>query len=88
MNLNKLARQLRREAMANPKKAAVLGLLLLVALYFWGPLVWGRVAGDGASEKPPAAEANGEDNPQTSAQIPATQPQPPSPEKTRHSSCL
>jgi hypothetical protein len=25
---------------ANPKKAAALGLMIVVALYFWGPLVW------------------------------------------------
>jgi len=25
---------------ANPKKAALLGLMVVVALYFWGPLVW------------------------------------------------
>ena len=49
MSLNRLARQLRREAKANPKKAAVLGLLGLVAVYFWGPLVWGWCV---ASEKP------------------------------------
>ncbi|MHB1036963.1 MAG: hypothetical protein ACYC35_19945 [Pirellulales bacterium] len=40
MNLKQLSRQLRRELTANPKKAAVLGLLMVVALYFWGPLVW------------------------------------------------
>jgi hypothetical protein len=39
--MNKLARRLRREAMANPKKALILAGLSLVALYFWGPLVWG-----------------------------------------------
>jgi len=36
--LEKLAKQLRRDLAANPKKAAVLGLMVLVALYFWGPL--------------------------------------------------
>jgi hypothetical protein len=40
VNLEKLARQLRRDLAANPKKAAALGLMVLVALYFWGPLVW------------------------------------------------
>jgi len=30
---------LRREATANPKKAAILGLMALVAIYFWAPLV-------------------------------------------------
>ncbi len=45
--LNKLTKQLRREVTANPKKAAVLGLLAAVALWFWAPLVWGWVASDG-----------------------------------------
>ena len=41
VNLDKLAKQLRRDLAANPKKAAALGLMVAVALYFWGPLVWG-----------------------------------------------
>ena len=41
MNLDKLAKQLRRDLAANPKKAAALGLMVAVALYCWGPLVWG-----------------------------------------------
>jgi hypothetical protein len=40
VNLEKLAKQLRRDLAANPKKAAALGLMVVVALYFWGPLVW------------------------------------------------
>ncbi len=40
MNLEKLTKQLRRDVAANPKKAALLGLMVVVALYFWGPLVW------------------------------------------------
>jgi hypothetical protein len=40
VNLDKLAKQLRRDMAANPKKAAALGLMVLVALYFWGPLAW------------------------------------------------
>ena len=44
MNYQRLIRQLRREAVGNPKKAAILGLLALVALWFWAPLVWGWVA--------------------------------------------
>lgn len=57
MSLNKLARQLRREAMANPKKAAILAVLVLVAGYFWGPLVWGWVAPEQAAGQPPKAKA-------------------------------
>jgi hypothetical protein len=40
VSLDKLASQLRRDIAANPKKAAALGLMLVVALYCWGPLVW------------------------------------------------
>lgn len=39
MKLSKIAKQLRREALANPKKAGFLGLLAVVAIYFWAPLV-------------------------------------------------
>lgn len=48
VNIDKIARQLRREATANPKKAAFLGVAALVALYFWMPLIWGWI---GKSEK-------------------------------------
>jgi hypothetical protein len=40
VNLEKLVKRLRREATANPKKVVVLGVLVMVALYFWAPLVW------------------------------------------------
>ncbi len=33
---------------ANPKKAAALGLMVLVALYFWGPLLWKLAASSGS----------------------------------------
>lgn len=39
MSLQRIAKQLRREVQSNPGKAAVLGLLLLVGLYAWTPLV-------------------------------------------------
>lgn len=48
MKLDKLGKKLRREATANPKKAAFLGLATLVAAYFWAPLVWGWI---GKSDK-------------------------------------
>ena len=46
MSLDKLVKQLRRDMAANPKKAAALGLMVLVALYFWGPLIVKWVASD------------------------------------------
>jgi len=45
MNWQKLQKQIVREATANPKKAACLGLLCVVCLYFWAPLVWGWIEG-------------------------------------------
>jgi hypothetical protein len=39
VKLDKLATQLRREALAHPKQAAVLGLVAVVAVYFWFPLI-------------------------------------------------
>jgi hypothetical protein len=39
MNLSAFLNALKSEAKRSPKKAAVLGLLLIVAGYFWGPLV-------------------------------------------------
>ncbi|MEX2175605.1 MAG: hypothetical protein WD872_14675 [Pirellulaceae bacterium] len=56
MKLDKLARQIRRDMLASPKKAAALSLMILVALYFWAPMVWGWIApGQGAAENAVAA---------------------------------
>jgi len=53
VRLDKLVKRVRREAAANPKKAAVLGILVLLGLYFWGPLVKGWfVKNDPASKVP------------------------------------
>ncbi|MEN6450447.1 MAG: type 4a pilus biogenesis protein PilO [Thermoguttaceae bacterium] len=54
VNMEKFAKRLRREFAANPKKAAVLVLVTLVALYFWAPLVAGWL---GKREKPASAAA-------------------------------
>jgi hypothetical protein len=53
VNLGRLAKTIRREAKANPKKAAILGLLLVVAIYFWAPLVAGWCS-KGSAESPVA----------------------------------
>jgi len=44
VKLDKLARQIRRDIVASPKKAAALGLMLVVALYFWAPMVWNWIS--------------------------------------------
>jgi hypothetical protein len=46
VKLDKLVKQLRRDATANPKKTALLGVMALVALYFWGPLLWKGVVAE------------------------------------------
>jgi hypothetical protein len=51
VSVDKLTSQLRRDLAANPKKAAVLGLMVLVALYFWGPLVLKFVQAGGTKQK-------------------------------------
>jgi hypothetical protein len=50
--VNKLVKRLRREVLANPKKGALLGLMVLVGVYFWAPLVAGWLG-----DKPPQATA-------------------------------
>ncbi len=45
MKLGKQLAALRRELTANPKKAAVLVLLLAAAAWFWGPIVWRKFGG-------------------------------------------
>jgi hypothetical protein len=81
VRLDKLAKRLRREAVAYPKKAAVLGLLVLVALYYWGPLVWRRASRGRSSGKPPASEANADLQPEAWADTASAQPQTPPPHK-------
>jgi len=43
VNLGKLTKRLRRDITANPMKAGLLGLMVLVACYFWAPLIRGAV---------------------------------------------
>ncbi len=50
---SKLVRQLRRELTANPKKAGILALVLVLALWMWAPLV---LKWTGA-KKPPSSDA-------------------------------
>jgi hypothetical protein len=51
VKLDKLARQFRRDLAANPKKAAALGVMVAVALYCWGPLLWGWAASGRGDEQ-------------------------------------
>jgi hypothetical protein len=64
VKLDKLARQLRRDISASPKKAAALGLMLVVAIYFWAPMVWGWIKpGSGKAQASSAGDVILEDDP-------------------------
>jgi hypothetical protein len=76
MAKSNLARKLTKELTRNPKKTAVLGLLALVAIWFWAPLAWkwmapasdpAVVAGESAATSAPVV---------TPASVPATRPEP------------
>lgn len=49
MKPGSLWKKLKREAKANPGKAVILGIVAVVALYFWVPLVWGWVGKSNAN---------------------------------------
>ncbi|MGC3971074.1 MAG: hypothetical protein QM775_28185 [Pirellulales bacterium] len=50
-----LAKQLKRDLTANPKKAGMLGVLCLVCAWFWGPLVFPKDSNNAKTAKPTAA---------------------------------
>ena len=58
MKLGKLSKRLRKELFANPKQAAVLGVVCLVAIWFWMPLLWKSSARKPATTKTIAAGSN------------------------------
>jgi hypothetical protein len=62
VNPGKLGKKLRREAVANPKKAAFLGLAALLAVYFWMPLVRGWIGKDEKNAVEVAAKPNAVQN--------------------------
>jgi len=72
---------MRREVLANPKKAAILGLLALVALYYWAPLVRGWIAPEQASAELAVAEADAELAPGAPADSAPAGTSTPAPEK-------
>ena len=72
MNLVKLGKKLRREAAASPKKAILLGLAAVVAIYFWMPLVWGWIGKSDSNVATTAAPAGA--TPMVAATGPAAAP--------------
>ena len=67
MSPSRINRQLRREITSHPGKAAILGLLFLVALWFWVPLVWGWVDEDQPAAKPTAVAQTDNSAPKAAA---------------------
>jgi hypothetical protein len=63
VNLDKLTKKLSRDLTANPKKAGLLGLMVLVALYFWAPLLKGAVLGKGGASTSQTAQVILTDDP-------------------------
>lgn len=75
MDIGKLGKAARKELTRNPKKAAILGLLCLVALYFWGPLVWSWLPVEkSAAEPEPKVVAQGGQSQQPTAQVTPDKP--------------
>ncbi len=79
MNAQRFVRQLRREVKTNPKRAALLAVLVAVGIYFWAPLVAGWVMPDDktvlAAPKKPAAStspatSNSQNKPNSQAPTP------------------
>ena len=54
---NNLVKRLRREITASPKKAAVLGISFVIAIWFWAPLI-GKWIGVKSSEEAAVAPAS------------------------------
>lgn len=55
MKLDKLLKQLKRDAAKSPQKAGLLALMVVVALYFWAPLVMKRFPGNAKPGAGPTA---------------------------------
>lgn len=74
MKLDKLVKKLKRDISASPQKAAALGLMVLVALYFWAPLVLKFSGGKSKTKKVAAKQLILTDDPiiTTVAAHPAT----------------
>lgn len=69
---SKLVKKLRKDLKKSPGKAAVLALLLVVALWFWAPLVKNLVAGGNAKKAESASTSNvAKDSASTGTSTPA-----------------
>jgi hypothetical protein len=57
---SKFIRRLRREITSSPKKAAVLGLSLVVAIWFWAPLIASWTGAKSSGDETPTAPLGSE----------------------------
>jgi len=75
VKLDRLAARLHREVVASPKKAALLGLLFVVAVIYWMPLLWGWIRPESTetSAKTASAPASGKGVPAVT-KVPAMKP--------------
>ncbi len=55
VKLSRLGKQVKRELVKSPIKAAILGIMVLVAAYFWVPLVWNWIRPEQSEAAPVAA---------------------------------
>jgi hypothetical protein len=62
VKLDKLLKKLKRDLAASPQKAAALGLMILVALYFWAPLIM-KFGGKAKTKKVAASQVILTDDP-------------------------
>jgi hypothetical protein len=69
-----LANRLKREIKKNPAKAMGLGALLLVACYFWAPLIAGFLGSGSPAPPPPAQNAAATTNSSPSVSEPVAKP--------------
>ena len=63
MKLDKLLRRLKKDAAASPQKAGALALMVVVALYFWAPLVLKYTKGKSKPAAVPASQVILSDDP-------------------------
>jgi hypothetical protein len=63
VKLDKLLKRLKRDLAASPQKAAALGLMVLVAAYFWAPLVMKWVGKPGKTTQAVVTPVNLPDSP-------------------------
>jgi hypothetical protein len=63
VKLDKLTRRLSRDLAANPKKAGILGVMVLVALYFWFPMIAGWFKSQGTNQVAAATDVILTDDP-------------------------